>query len=49
MGFLIAFVLELYELKSVGLVVMIYGGKKWWNFFINSKNRYAVEVARFFP
>ena len=47
-GFIIAFILELYELKAIGLLLMLYGSKKWWNFFINSKNRCAIEVARIF-
>lgn len=36
------------KLKWIGLILVIYGIKKCWNFFINSKNRYAVKVAKLF-
>ncbi len=34
--------------KWIGLLLMIYGIKKWWDFFINSENKYAVKVAKLF-
>lgn len=35
-------------LALMGLVFMIYGVKKWWDRFINSENRHAMNVAKLF-
>lgn len=48
MGILIILVAELLKLKAAGLIFIIYGGRKCWDFFINSSNRYAIEIARLF-
>ena len=32
----------------MGLVLIIYGVKKWWDRFINSENRHAMNIAKLF-
>lgn len=35
-------------LALTGLVLIIYGMKKWWDRFINSENRHAMNIAKLF-
>lgn len=41
-------VLAIPALALMGLVFMIYGVKKWWDRFINSENRHAMNIAKLF-
>lgn len=45
---LLIIVLNAFLIKPIGLLFIIYGVKKWWNFFINSRNRYALKISSFF-
>lgn len=41
-------VLTIPALALTGLVLIIYGMKKWWDRFINSENRHAMSIAKLF-
>lgn len=41
-------VLVMPALALMGLAFMIYGVKKWWDCFINSENRHAMNIAKLF-
>lgn len=36
------------RLERIELLLGIYGVKKWWDYFINSENKYAMKLAKFF-
>ena len=45
---LLIIVLNVFFIRPIGFLSIFYGVKKWWNFFINSRNRYALKISSFF-
>ena len=39
--------LNLSVLKPAGLLLIFYGVKKWWDYFINSRNEFAFQISSF--
>lgn len=39
--------LNISAIKPIGILLIIYGVKKWWDFFINSRNEFAFKISCF--